>query len=603
MMEINDPPIVGTSLGTKPVALVGTSLGGTSLGATSLGGKLNVNSSVKKEDKEITTKPEKEPQTTTKKNISNITQQTQKGSGQTTYVIKAHRDSDLEHVSSDEEEDEKDYKNGGYCPIRIGMQLNKNYEIEKKLGWGHFSTVWLCADKEKNTQVAIKILKSAKNYREAALDEIHILTTIKQADSGNVHCILQLLDNFEVQSQFGRHIAMVFEKLGCNLLLLIRIYKYRCIPIPLVKIITKQMLLAIAFLHKCQIIHTDLKPENLMLVHTPDFVKHLSKYVEKDPAHDREKETNSERDHLLIENQFSPLASLSTELVSSSDSISASTNISNTYTPTSQPEDPSTVNAPLLTNSSIGNISVEGSNISLESAEFGSLPILDKVTEVAPIIQLEDSKESKAVEAKSEEKKTKQKFTPPKTNDELREVFGKDNMWKLKVVDLGNACWVFKHFSTDVQTREYRAPEVILGASYGTPIDIWSAACIVFELLTGDQLFKPKESRHFGKDDDHLALIIELLGEQKTQHLIIGKYGKHFFDPNGDLKNIKKLKYWPLQQVLVEKYKLPAQDAKEISEFLLPMLFFNAQKRFTAVKCLQQPWIANVDVNNFESIF
>jgi serine/threonine-protein kinase SRPK3 len=76
-----------------------------------------------------------------------------------------------------------------------------------------------------------------------------------------------------------------------------------------------------------------------------------------------------------------------------------------------------------------------------------------------------------------------------------------------------------------------------------------------------------------------------------------------FFDPNGDLKNIKKLKYWPLQQVLVEKYKLPAQDAKEISEFLLPMLYFNAQKRFTAVKCLQQPWIANVDVNNFESIF
>jgi serine/threonine-protein kinase SRPK3 len=59
---------------------------------------------------------------------------------------------------------------------------------------------------------------------------------------------------------------MVFEKLGCNLLMLIRIYKYRCIPIPLVKIIAKQMLVAIAFLHKCQIIHTDLKPENLMLV-------------------------------------------------------------------------------------------------------------------------------------------------------------------------------------------------------------------------------------------------------------------------------------------------------------------------------------------------
>jgi hypothetical protein len=53
------------------------------------------------------------------------------------------------------------------------------------------------------------MLKSAKNYREAALDEIHILTTIKQADVHNVHCILLLLDNFEVQSQFGRRMTLV----------------------------------------------------------------------------------------------------------------------------------------------------------------------------------------------------------------------------------------------------------------------------------------------------------------------------------------------------------------------------------------------------------
>jgi hypothetical protein len=52
------------------------------------------------------------------------------------------------------------------------------------------------------------MLKSAKNYREAALDEIHILTTVKQADLNNVHCILLLLDNFEVQSQFGRRMFL-----------------------------------------------------------------------------------------------------------------------------------------------------------------------------------------------------------------------------------------------------------------------------------------------------------------------------------------------------------------------------------------------------------
>jgi len=400
------------------------------------------------------------------------------------------------------------------------MIMNKRYEIEKKLGWGHFSTVWLCKDQEKEREVAIKILKSAKNYREAALDEIHILTTIKQADQDDSHCILHLLDNFEVQSPFGTHISMVFEKLGCNLLLLIRIYKYRCIPIPLVKIIAKQMLMAVAFLHKCQIIHTDLKPENLMLVGTPDFVKHLSQFVNTDK--EKEKEAN-----------------LNTEETERDRSISLEKSC------------PSETNSPLNTN----------------------------------------------------ERKIVKKFTPPKTNEELREVFGINNYWKVKVVDLGNACWVFKHFSTDVQTREYRAPEVIMGASYGPPIDIWSAACIVFELLTGDQLFKPKESRQFGKDDDHLALIIELLGEQKREHLVIGRYGNDFFTPNGDLRKIKKLKFWPLQQVLLEKYKFSATEAKEITEFLLPMLYFNAQKRVTAAKCLQQPWIANVDVNNFDSIF
>jgi hypothetical protein len=48
----------------------------------------------------------------------------------------------------------------------------------------------------------------------------------------------------------------------------------------------------------------------------------------------------------------------------------------------------------------------------------------------------------------------------PWTREELEETYGKDKSYKVKIVDLGNACWTFKHFTTDVQTREYRAPEV-----------------------------------------------------------------------------------------------------------------------------------------------
>jgi len=50
-----------------------------------------------------------------------------------------------------------------------------------------------------------------------------------------------------------------------------------------------------------------------------------------------------------------------------------------------------------------------------------------------------------------------------------------------------------------------RAPEVIMRASYGTAVDVWSIGCILFELATGDQLFTPKAGTTHSKDDDHLG--------------------------------------------------------------------------------------------------
>ena len=67
-----------------------------------------------------------------------------------------------------------------------------------------------------------------------------------------------------------------------------------------------------------------------------------------------------------------------------------------------------------------------------------------------------------------------------------------------KIIDLGNACWAHQHFTEDIQTRQYRSPEVIVGASYHFAADLWSLGCIVFELLTGDLLFDPKEGEGVG---------------------------------------------------------------------------------------------------------
>jgi serine/threonine-protein kinase SRPK3 len=49
----------------------------------------------------------------------------------------------------------------------------------------------------------------------------------------------------------------------------------------------------------------------------------------------------------------------------------------------------------------------------------------------------------------------------------------------VKIADLGNACWVDHHFTNDIQTRQYRCPEIILGTKWNQSVDIWSAACLV----------------------------------------------------------------------------------------------------------------------------
>jgi serine/threonine protein kinase len=68
-------------------------------------------------------------------------------------------------------------------------ELLRRYVVAKKLGWGHFSTVWmaedLLSDRANGTSkfVALKVVKSAAVYAEAAVDEIELLSCVAKAAS------------------------------------------------------------------------------------------------------------------------------------------------------------------------------------------------------------------------------------------------------------------------------------------------------------------------------------------------------------------------------------------------------------------------------------
>lgn len=79
-----------------------------------------------------------------------------------------------------------------------------------------------------------------------------------------------------------------------------------------------------------------------------------------------------------------------------------------------------------------------------------------------------------------------------------------ENKSGIKVIDFGSSCFVGQRIYTYIQSRFYRAPEVILGIPYTSAIDMWSFGCIISELYAGFPLF-PGES-----EQEQLAYIMEI---------------------------------------------------------------------------------------------
>ena len=170
----------------------------------------------------------------------------------------------------------------------------------QKLGYGHFSTAWLALDTKYGNYVAIKIQKAKQQYIDAAYDEVEILQELgkhnfdkewikslkeyykddkeKLADieTAENSKVVQLLNSFIHHGQNGRHFCMVFEIVGVTLLEIMKRYNYKGIPLPYIRTICKQILIGLDFLHRmCHIIHTDLKPENVLVCLTKDELREI----------------------------------------------------------------------------------------------------------------------------------------------------------------------------------------------------------------------------------------------------------------------------------------------------------------------------------------
>lgn len=405
------------------------------------------------------------------------------------------------------EESIADYRAGGYHPVKIGDWYSSGtsrYQVIRKLGWGHFSTVWLCCDVGSGRYVALKIVKLGKNYADAAKDEISILRGLQGHDHddhddhlhhlsghpetvGNSH-LVRLLDDFEIRGVNGSHLAMVFELMGESMLNLMIKYKtarhvarhsirslrhartQHLLRLDLVRLIAHQLFTGVDYMHRNGVIHTDLKPENILMTFDGSV-------------------TDGIRNNLRTLLRFQILPS-----------------------------------EPLVA--------------SLEGIDCSTL--------------------------------------------------------KVKVADLGNATYSNLHFTNHIQTRQYRSPEIILKhKNWGALADMWSLGCVLFELMTGDYLFDPNEGQTFSKHEDHLAQIIELLGEFPSEdYLSQCELADEFFDSPSAMHNIPTLKFWSLEKVLIEKYRYNFDDdnVKHACDIILKCLKFNTNERYDCGSLLAHPW-------------
>ena len=158
----------------------------------------------------------------------------------------------------------------GYYKIILGEVLDNRYRVQSNLGKGMFSGVVRATDQKANRLVAIKVVRNNETMYKAGQKEIDILQSLRIADPEDRKHLVRLERSFEHKG----HLCMVFENLSINLREVLKKFG-RDIGINLkaVRAYAQQMFLGLGLLRKCNLLHADIKPDNILVNENRNMLK------------------------------------------------------------------------------------------------------------------------------------------------------------------------------------------------------------------------------------------------------------------------------------------------------------------------------------------
>ncbi|XP_068527067.1 serine/threonine-protein kinase PRP4 homolog isoform X1 [Anas acuta] len=159
----------------------------------------------------------------------------------------------------------------GYYRVNIGEVLDKRYNVYGYTGQGVFSNVVRARDMARaNQEVAVKIIRNNELMQKTGLKELEFLKKLNDADPDDKFHCLRLFRHF----YHKQHLCLVFEPLSMNLREVLKKYgKDVGLHIKAVRSYSQQLFLALKLLKRCNILHADIKPDNILVNESKTILK------------------------------------------------------------------------------------------------------------------------------------------------------------------------------------------------------------------------------------------------------------------------------------------------------------------------------------------